>query len=417
MPKPFDTKKKPQKPWPILMPIEWGGTVYFAGGYKVNKENCEDLKPPYLILCNHASFVDFPMVVKAIFPRRCGWVISIEEFIGKEWLLRGIGGIYKRKFTSDLSVVKHILTVLTRHKLSCAIYPEARFALCGINEQIDNALGKLAKAAKCPVVTFIQQGNFLRSPQWNKHPYRKVPIQGTFKQIVSKEEVMTLSAEEIQARIEKEFVYDDYAWQRDNKIAIKSKYRAHNLHKVLYQCPVCKKEFVTDSFETKIWCNHCKASWEMDVYGQLHRENGEDVFTHVPDWYNWERENVRREVREGRYYFEDTARLERLVNCRIGFENIGDVKLVQDYNGITMSGTLSDGTNFEFNRTVASMRSLHIEYNFKKRGDAIDLATLKDTYFVFPKTSHNVLTKLHFATEELHIFDEEKRNATLHTEK
>ena len=55
------------------------------------------------------------------------------------------------------------------------------------------------------------------------------------------------------------------------------------------------------------------------------------------------------------------------------------------------------------------MRSLHIEYDFKGRGDAIDLCTLDDTYFVFPLNAKNCLTKLHFATEELHIAMEERK--------
>lgn len=411
--KAFDTKRKPKKPMPVLMPIEWGGTSIFSkisGGVTITKENCEGLKPPFLILCNHASFIDFPMVVKAIFPYRTSWVISIEEFIGREWLMRGVGGIYKRKFTADMTVVRHILNALTRQKICCTIYPEARFSLAGINEQIDGALGKLAKKAKVPVVVFIAKGNFIRSPQWNKKPYRKVPIEGKLTQIVTREEVMKLSADEIQRRIEEALVYDDYAYVRDNKIAITCKQRAQNIHKILYQCPVCGTEFSTDSKDTRIWCSHCGAIWEMNEYCQLHRQNGPDVFTHVPDWYNWERENVRKEVVEGRYRFEDTARLERLVNGKIGFETLGTVKLTHDENGFTMSGDIMDG-RFEFNRSVASMRSVHIEYDFKGRGDAIDLCTLNDTYFVFPLTARNVLTKLHFATEELHKLELERKEA------
>ena len=57
------------------------------------------------------------------------------------------------------------------------------------------------------------------------------------------------------------------------------------------------------------------------------------------------------------------------------------------------------------------MRSVHIEYDFKVRGDAIDLCTLDDTYFVFPLTARNVLTKLHFATEELHLLQEKNKEA------
>lgn len=409
--KKIDTRLSPKTPRPYLMPIEWGGSwpMTMSAKAKIKKINFDGLKPPYLILCNHASFIDFPLVVRAIFPHRCSWVISVEEFIGRNWLMRGVGGIYKRKFTQDLSVVKHVLTVLTRQKLCCTIYPEARFSLAGINEQIDGALGKLAKKAKCPVVVCISRGNFLRSPQWCKHPYRKVPIESDFIQIVTREEVEKLSAAEIQKRIEDAFVYDDYAYQLDNKIKITSKKRAQNIHRILYQCPVCGTEFSTNSRDTEIWCEHCGAMWEMNVYGQLKRTNGEDIFTHVPDWYRWERENVRREIEEGRYHFEDTARLEKIINASAGFKVIGNVKLTHDENGFTMKGSLNNGQTFEFNRTVASMRSVHIEYDFKERGDAIDLCTLDDTYFVFPLTARNCLTKLHFATEELHIFDTEKK--------
>lgn len=405
----FDTSRLPLKPRPYLIPVEWAGTAWFTlpVGGKINKINCEGLQPPYLVLQNHASFVDFPMLVKAMFPHTAGWLISVEEFVGREWLMRGVGGIYKRKFTQDLTVVKHILTYLTRYKRSCVIYPEARFAFAGVNEEIDGALGKLAKKAKCPVVVFIQHGNFLRSPQWCKHPYRKIPVCGDFICVATKQEVETLPAEEIQRRIEEAFVYDDYKWQYDNGLRITSPMRAHNIHKVLYQCPVCGREFEMRSHGTELWCSHCGARWEMDEYSRLHRTNGEDVFCHVPDWYRWEREQVRAQVESGQYRFEDEAELYHMVSAKTGFRRIGSVTLIHDERGFTMSGTLDSGEEFSFKRSVKSMRSLHVEFDFKKKGipapgDAIDLATVDSTWFVFPKTAKNVLTKLHFATEELH---------------
>lgn len=414
----FDTQRKPELPKKYLLPVEWIGAFFLllpVGGH-VQKINCAGLEPPYLLLQNHASFVDFPMAARAMYPNSSGWVISIEEFIGREWLMRGIGGIYKRKFTADLTVVKHILTMLTKMNCSVTMFPEARYSLAGVNEQIDGALGKLAKKAKCPVVVYIQHGNFLRSPQWCKRPYRKVPVCGEFRQIVTREEVQTLSAAEIQRRIEEAFHYDDYQWQYDNQIEIKSPYRAHNIHRILYQCPHCGKEFMMNSDHTQLWCEHCGARWEMDTLGRLHCLNGEDRFQHVPDWYNWERENVRQEVAEGRYAFEDTVRLERIVSARTGFETLGTVKLTHGVEGFRMEGTLDNGEPFSFQRSTASMMSCHIEYDFKKRGDAIDLATLHDTYFVFPLTAHNVLTKLHFATEELHRVQHAQQMHKMHKE-
>lgn len=399
----FDMNKKPITPWRLLMPIEWGGAFpgLFLVRHKLTKINCEGLKPPYIVLSNHASFVDFQVNVKATFPHRSHWVISIEEFNGREWLFRAIGGIPKRKFTQGTVVVKHILTAIKKNKKIVTIYPEARFSLAGINEDIGNALGKLVKMAGVPVVVLNQNGHFIRSPQWCKHPVRRFRLQATFNCVANLEEVKTLSAEEIQERIEKAFVYDDYKWQLDNKIKIKSKKRAQNLHKILYQCPHCKKEFTMTSKDTKIWCEHCGKEWEMDYYGQLHCLNGEDIFTHIPDWYRWERENVKEEVRSGLYSFKDKIRLEELINSKVKFVDKGQIEMTHDYNGFTLSGMV-DGEQFYLNKPIESMASCHIEYDYKKRGDAIDIATLENTWFVFPLTATNILTKIHFAVEELY---------------
>ncbi len=402
--KKFDTVKKPLVPNPMLMPVEWIGTAALTlpVGGKVTKINCEGLEAPYLLLSSHASFVDFALAVKAVFPARTGWVISIEEFNNREWMMRNIGGIYKRKFTSDLTVVRHILHVLRKQKQICTMYPEARFSLCGVNERLDPSLGKLVKVAKCPVAVLIEHGSFLRSPQWCKHPYRKVPVSAEMTQVVTAEEALTLSAEEIQSRIEDAFHYDEYRWQYANRIVIDSGMRANGLHRVLYQCPHCGTEFRMNSEGIHLYCEECGSIWEMDVYGQLRCENGEDIFPMVPDWYRWERENVRKEVEEGKYHFEDDVRVEYLQNAKQCFRTIGIMHLTHGEDGFTVEGTTDDGKPFRLHRTVLSMYSCHIEYDFKGRGDAIDLATLTDTWFVFPLNAVNCLTKLHFAAEELH---------------
>ncbi|HPJ21779.1 MAG TPA: hypothetical protein PLH18_05435, partial [Clostridia bacterium] len=50
----------------------------------------------------------------------------------------------------------------------------------------------------------------------------------------------------------------------------------------------------------------------------------------------------------------------------------------------------------------ASMYSCHIEYNYLgKHGDCIDLNTLTDTYYIYPKINDFSVTKMALATEEL----------------
>lgn len=409
--KEFELHKKVQKPSWYLTPIEWAGTFLFAGPFtantKINKINCEDLKPPYLVFSTHASFVDFANMLKAMFPYNCCWVTSIEEFGGREWLFRHIGCIPKRKFTKDTVLIRNCVNTLKKLKTSVVIYPEARFSLAGINEDIGKALGKFAKLCGVPVVVMNQRGNFIRSPQWNKRPYRKgFRCEADFIQIVNKEEIKTLSPNEIQARIEKAFVYDDYKWQYDNKIKIKALDRAKNLHKILYKCPCCNHEQTIQSYQHFLECTSCKAKWYLDEYSRLHLitkdKTWDESLSHIPTWYLWERECVNKEVENGTYFFEDMVRVEKFINAKKGFVPLGEVKMTHSSEGIILDGKLYDGTVFNLQKPCASTASLHIEYNFKKIGDAIDIATIDETYFVFPLNNFNILTKLHFATEALY---------------
>ena len=131
--------------------------LFNKASVKTSKE-VKKIKGPCLILSTHAAFIDFPMVAAGISPKPTGWVISVEEFRRTDLIMRGIGGIPKRKFTHDICTVKNIIYYIKKLKHTCTIFPEARFSLCGINEKLDGALGKLCKHAKVPVV--LQMSKF-----------------------------------------------------------------------------------------------------------------------------------------------------------------------------------------------------------------------------------------------------------------
>ena len=410
--KKFDTTIKPWKiPW-YVKGLEWTIMSYhkITGNVKVVKEGMEGLKPPYLLLSNHASFIDFVCQGLATFPKVPTWVSTIEEYIGKEWLFRSLGTICKRKFTSDITVVKNILHALKKNKQIVGIFPEARYSLAGITEETDSmAYARLIKVAKVPVVICNMKGNFIRSPQWHKRPYKKIPTIANVKLVITEEEAKTLSQEEIAKRIDEHFIYDDYAYWQNSGVKIKSKYRAQNIHNILYKCPHCGVEHEMTSHQNRLWCESCGHEWELTETGKLVSVDGETYFEHVPDWYRWERECVNEEVRSGAYHFEDTVRVEYLQCSAKGFVPIGTGKLTHDENGFRLCGTMDDGNYLTVHRPVESMYSCHIEYNFKGRGDAIDLPTYDDTYFVFPLNTKNGLTKIHFAVEALY----KKQNGTL----
>jgi len=138
----------------------------------------------------------------------------------------------------------------------------------------------------------------------------------------------------------------------------------------------------------------------MSEYGELCAQQGITEFSHIPDWYEWERSNVRDEVENGTYFFEAEVRIESLPNAKgfIKFSNPGH--LIHNMDGFTLIGVY-ENEPFTLHWPVLSLYSCHIEYNYKGRGDCIDLSMNDDTFYLFPKEEHFAITKLALATEEL----------------
>ena len=360
----------------------------------------EGIKPPFLMLCNHNAFMDFKVAVKATFPHRENYVVAIDGFIGREWLLRTAGGICKRKFTNDITLIRQLKRVIDNGDIA-TIYPEARYSLCGTQSVLPPSVGKLARLLKVPVVTLICHGHHVNSPFWNVHDRKVKGIEATMKCVVTAEETRTLTPAQISERIEAEFKYDDFKWQKEKGILIKYKKRAEGLHKVLYQCPHCGVEYRTDSRGTTIFCKSCGKEWEMLEDGQLRAKEGETEFSHIPDWYEWERENVRREVENGTYSYTLDAVVNALPNAK-KFIDIGRAVFRHNADGFSLEGEYG-GEKYSVSIPVSESYSVHIEYEYlHKYGDCIDLNTLTDTLYVHPFGDDYSVTKIALATEELY---------------
>ena len=50
-------------------------------------------------------------------------------------------------------------------------------------------------------------------------------------------------------------------------------------------------------------CRSCGKVYTLTPYGHLEATDGDAAFTHVPDWYKWEREQVRKELEDGTELF------------------------------------------------------------------------------------------------------------------
>ena len=412
----FDMRKKPKKQ--RLMWIIWALSFPDIKKHKakIEKVNIDGLKPPYVLLCNHNSFLDFKVVTAAVYPNRSNNVVAIDgftmrlfgRFISREWLMRRVGCICKRKFTNDIQMVYHLKHVIDSGSIM-VIYPEAQYSLCGTNAVLPESLGKMCKMFRVPVVTLITHGHHVNSPFWNTVNRGVAPTEATMTQLLTAEELKTASVEEINERINEAFEYDDYAWQKQGGIKVTYEKRAEGLHKVLYQCSACGTEYRMSSSGIKLHCDACGKTWTMGELGELSADEGITEFSHIPDWYRWERENVRAEIEAGTYGFSCEAEFKSLPNAK-GYIDLGTGRLTHNMDGFyaEVSGAHGD---FEMTKPVQSLYSCHIEFDYLGRyGDCVDLNTLDDTWYIYPTGNDFSVTKIAIATEELYISRQAKKS-------
>ena len=403
----FDMNRPPKRQpfylkliiWALSFPAtKWHGSKLDKSGVP------KGLKPPYLVLANHNAFLDYTVLTKAIFPHGANYVVSIDGFHGfflMEWLLRSVGGICTRKFSRNLYVVKNMFIAGKKGRI-IVLYPEARYSLCGTQAVLPDSLGKIILKLNIPVVLLMCYGHHINSPFWNVGDRGVRPVEANMKLLYSKDDLKNLTASQINEELASEIVYDDFAWQKEKGIRIKHKRRAEGLHKVLYQCPACLVEYQMTSFKNKLQCTACSKVWEMTELGELKAKSGETEFSHIPDWYEWERLNVRKEVEEGSYFFESSVRVESMPNAKAFVVFPEPAHLTHSMDGFQLVGISKQGHKFDMKWPVPALYSCHIEYDYKKRGDCVDLNTSDDTLYLYPSRKDFSVTKIAIATEELY---------------
>jgi len=400
MPK-FDMNEMPRKAKWYLKPLAWllSFPDTFKYHAKIRKHGMKGLKPPYLLLCNHNSFYDFKVATRALFPHIANNIVAIDGFINRENLLRNVGCILKRKFVPDAPLIKKIKHSLFVNKYICGVYPEARYSLTGTTALLPESLGKMAKMLKVPVVTFICHGHHLQQPVWNLRK-RKVPTSADLTLILTLEQLEQKSVAEINDIIRDAFYYDDYKYQLEQGIKITEPWRAEGLHKVLYQCPHCREENTMSSAGSSLTCTSCGKIYDMDELGRIKARDGLTEFEHIPDWYEWERGQVRHQIIADEYRTETAVYVDILQN-ESGFYRLGTGKLIHDANGFDLT-CIFDGQPFSVKKGPLENYSVHIEYNYFGRGDGVSISTLHDTYYLYAVDQSISVTKIHFAVEELY---------------
>ena len=380
-----------------------------ATKFKYEKIGMEKLggREPCLVLMNHSSFIDLKIASKILYPRKYNIVCTSDGFIGKNWLMRQLGCIPTKKFVSEVSLIHDMLYAVKRYKSSILMYPEASYSFDGTATPLPESLGRCIKMLDLPVVVIKTDGAFARDPLYNNLQRRDVEVGATVEYLLSPEDIKEKNPREINEILKKKFSFDNFLWQQENNIIIDEEFRADSLNRVLYKCPACLTEGQTKGEGTTLTCHACGKQYFLDEKGFMQAIEGETEFSHIPDWYAWERECVKNEILSGEYRLDTPVDIYAMIDTDCIY-NIGEGRLIHDREGFLLTGC--DG-ELEYRQKPLASYSLYADYYWYKMGDIICIGNKEILYYCFPKTDNDVVAKTRLAAEELYkITRAEKRS-------
>ena len=397
-----NTPKKPNIFWRglirLLTIIGMMGTKF-----KYETEGLEQLKKePCLILMNHSCFLDMQIAHRILFPKHFCIVSTTDGFVGMGgfmgWLMRQIGCIPTQKFVTDLSLVQDMTYALKQLKTSVLMYPEAGYCFDGTATSLPRKMGVLLKKFDVPVIMIESFGAFSRNPLYNElQVRRKVPVSAKARCLFTQEQIRQLSVKELSDGLDEAFGFDHFKWQSEQGLEINEPFRADGLDRILYKCAHCGAEGHMEGKGIHLTCKKCGKKYELTPLGKLKALEGETEFPHIPDWFRWEREQVRQEILDGRYRMETDVKIGMLVDYKALYM-VGDGHLTHDLNGFTLTGC--DG-RLNYTQKPLNSYNLNADYYWYEIGDIISIGNHDGLYYCFPKDQTSV-AKARLATEEMY---------------
>ncbi len=352
---------------------------------------------PYLILMNHSAFIDLKIASKIFYPMPYCIVCTSDGFVGKEWLMRNIGCIPTQKFVTDVSLIMDMVHVIKKQNTSILMYPEASYSFDGCATPLPRKLGTLIKKLGVPVLTVITEGAFLHDPLYNCLQQRKTKVSAHLNCLLTKQDIEEKSVDEIDGMLDETFAFDNFAKQYESKTVIDEPFRADGLNRILYRCAACGTEGKMVGKGTTLVCEECAKTYSMDVYGRLHAENGETEFSHIPDWYRWQRECVKKEIADGTYSIDTEVEIGIMTDYK-AIRMVGTGRLIHNSDGFSLTGC--DG-EFNYTQSPLSAYSLYADYYWYEIDDVICIGDKERLYYCFPK-QRDIVAKARIATEELY---------------
>ena len=245
---------------------------------------------PCLVVSNHNANFD-PIFLGYAFKPYMSFVASEHVFRWGIWsklIVMVFNPIARLKGSTDSSAALAIIRRLRSGENVC-LFAEGDRSFNGVTGPMFPATGKLAKTAKCSLVTYHIKGGYLATPRWAAFR-RHGPVEGELVHIYSPEELSTMSHEEVNEAIRRDLYEDAFERQEMEHKKYKGKNLAERLEQTLYICPMCGRIGMLKSQG-----NHFSCECGLDViYNEEGFFEGSTPFQCIRDWDQWQDHEMKR---------------------------------------------------------------------------------------------------------------------------
>ncbi len=322
-------------------------TPYLKIKYKFTKDTAgiRGIKPPYLLLCNHTSGMDWLPTVAGMYPQKMNIVTAQHYFYDQplKTILPWLGAIAKQQFQVDVSSIQKMKKVAAMGGI-INIFPEGQVSIDGKLGFVHPSIAKLVQFLGIPVVIGKLQGAGACKPKWAK-AWRRGPVKFTARPLLTAEQVKQMPRDALYHTLTEALTFDEGESIRANAWHYKGKDLARGLENALYQCPSCGQEFCTFSEKDQLICRACGNAVRIDDQLALHAMSPKDkAFPTIAQWLDWQRERLREKAAQPGFALVESVVLKDPRQAGSGFEKKGCGKASFTWEGMRYQGEIDGQT-------------------------------------------------------------------------
>ena len=311
----------------------------------IDKSDIAGLKPPYILVGNHASNLDAFLVARSLHPGRMNYVTSafFYRFRVLRYLLRKVGAIPKAHTQKDLSSLRMMMQALKEARI-LMIFPEGRRSLNGTGSRFTEALAKFVKRSAVPVVAVRIKGSYLAWPRWARR-VRPGPIQLRYSQVFTPEEIQAATIPQLHEGMLRALHFNDYEADSGSECHYRARRPADHLHDLLHVCPDCLAEMAITGEGDMVSCPLCGARARLLSTGKFQRIAGKDAaWPDVPAWFRLQRDVLADKMRDPAFVLRFPVCLRRTRERPDSpMRTIGNGEAVLDREGVRFLGDAATG--------------------------------------------------------------------------